>query len=78
MEGLRSALFSLGGVAVQTILAFTGAGAIVNDVAWGILTLYDAYQYFTNGSTNSLFNLIIDIINLNIILNICYRIESFR
>jgi hypothetical protein len=64
MEGLRSALFSLGGVAVQTILAFTGVGAIVNDVAWGILTLYDAYQYFTNGSTNSLFNLIIDIICL--------------
>jgi hypothetical protein len=64
MEGLRSALFSLGGIAVQTILAFTGAGAIVNDVAWGILTLYDAYQYFTNGSTNYLFNLIIDIICL--------------
>jgi len=64
MEGLRSALFSLGGVAVQTILAFTGAGLIVNDVAWGILTLYDAYQYFENGSASSLFNLIIDIICL--------------
>jgi hypothetical protein len=64
MESLRSALFSLGGIAVQTVLAFTGAGAIVNDVAWGILTLYDGYQYFQNGSTTSLMNLVIDLICL--------------
>lgn len=64
MESLRSALFSLAGVAVQTVLAFTGAGAIVNDVAWGILTLYDGYQYFQNGSTTSLMNLVIDLICL--------------
>lgn len=64
MEGLRSALFSVGGIAVQTVLAFTGVGAIANDVAWGILTLYDGYQYFVNGSSSSLMNLIIDVICL--------------
>jgi hypothetical protein len=62
MEGLRSALFSIGGIVVQTALAFTGAGAIANDVAWGILTLYDGYQYFVNGT--GLMNLVIDIICL--------------
>jgi hypothetical protein len=62
MEGLRSALLSVRGAAVQTVLAFTGVGAIANDVAWGMLTLYDAYQYFFNGSDGKyLMNLIIDI-----------------
>lgn len=62
MEGLRSALMSGVGTAIQVALAFTGAGAIVNDIAWGIMTLYDGYQYFVNGG--SIFNLIIDVICL--------------
>ena len=62
MEGLRSALMSGVGTAIQVALSFTGVGAIVNDVAWGIMTLYDGYQYFVNGG--SLFNLIIDVICL--------------
>ena len=62
MEGLRSALMSGVGTAIQIALAFTGVGAVVNDVAWGIMTLYDGYQYFVNGA--SLFNLIIDVICL--------------
>jgi len=62
MEGLRSALMSGVGTAIQVALSFTGAGAIVNDIAWGIMALYDGYQYFVNGG--SLFNLIIDIICL--------------
>ena len=62
MEGLRSALMSGIGTAIQVALAFTGVGAVVNDVAWGIMTLYDGYQYFVNGA--SLFNLIIDVICL--------------
>jgi len=62
MEGLRSALMSGVGTAIQVALAFTGVGAVVNDVAWGIMTLYDGYQYFVNGA--SLFNLIIDVICL--------------
>lgn len=62
MEGLRSALFSIGGLTVQVVLAFTGVGAIANDVAWGILTLYDAYQYFSNGYDGKyLMNLALDI-----------------
>ena len=62
MEGLRSALMSGIGTAIQVALSFTGVGAIANDVAWGIMTLYDGYQYFVNGA--SLFNLIIDVICL--------------
>jgi len=62
MEGLRSALMSGVGTAIQVALTFTGAGAIVNDIAWGIMTLYDGYQYFVNGG--SIFNLIIDVICL--------------
>ena len=62
MEGLRSALMSGVGTAIQIALSFTGVGAVVNDVAWGIMTLYDGYQYFVNGA--SLFNLIIDVICL--------------
>jgi hypothetical protein len=62
MEGLRSALMSGVGTAIQVALSFTGAGAIVNDIAWGIMTLYDGYQYFVNGG--SIFNLIIDVICL--------------
>ena len=62
MEGLRRALMSGIGTAIQIALSFTGVGAVVNDVAWGIMTLYDGYQYFVNGA--SLFNLIIDVICL--------------
>lgn len=64
MEGLRSALMSGIGTAVQIALSFTGVGAIANEVAWGIMTLYDAYQYFTNSKSGSLSNLIIDLISL--------------
>lgn len=63
MEGLRKALLSGVGTAIQIALSFTGAGAIANDVAWGILTLYDAYLYFTEGNAH-LFNLLIDILCL--------------
>jgi hypothetical protein len=65
IESLRGALISAGGVTVQTVLAFTGVGAIANDIAWGILTLYDAYQYFVNnGGGKYIINLIIDLICL--------------
>ncbi len=64
MEGLRKALMSYVGTAVQIALAFTQVGAIANEVAWGILTAYDAYQYFVNNKPGSLTNLIIDVICL--------------
>lgn len=63
-ENLRKALMSMVGTAIQVALSFTGAGAIVNEVAWGIMTLYDAYQYFVNSAPGSLANLIIDLICL--------------
>lgn len=66
MEGIRSALMSNVGQLIQTSLAiFTGgAGAIANDVVWGIMTLYDAFQHFVNKAAGSLANLVIDVINL--------------
>jgi len=63
-ENLRKALMSGVGTAIQIALSFTGPGAIVNEVAWGIMTLYDAYQYFVNSTPGSLANLIIDLICL--------------
>lgn len=63
-EGLRNALMSGVGTAIQIALSFTGVGAIANEIAWGIMTLYDAYQYFVNKVSGSLSNLIIDLVCL--------------
>lgn len=63
-ENIRQALFSGVGSIIQTALTFTKAGAIAVEAAWGIMTLYDAYQYFVNKTPGSLTNLIIDIICL--------------
>jgi hypothetical protein len=63
-ENLRKALMSMVGTAIQVALSFTGVGAIANEVAWGIMALYDAYQYFVNSAPGSLANLIIDLICL--------------
>lgn len=63
-ENLRKALMSMVGTAIQIAISFTGVGAIANEVAWGILALYDAYQYFVNSAPGSLANLIIDLICL--------------
>lgn len=63
-ENLRKALMSMVGTAIQIALSFTGVGSIANEVAWGIMTLYDAYQYFVNSTPGSLANLIIDLICL--------------
>ena len=42
--GLRNALNSPMGALVQKFLSFTGIGAIATTVAWGALTIYDAYM----------------------------------
>ena len=42
--GLRNALNSPIGALVQKFLSFTGIGAIATTVAWGALTIYDAYM----------------------------------
>jgi hypothetical protein len=61
-ENIRTALLSYVGTAVQIALSFTGAGVIANEVVWGIMALYDAYQYFVNKKPGSLTNLVIDLI----------------
>ena len=63
-ESLRSALMSGIGTAIQMALSFTGVGAIANEIAWAIMTLYDAYQFFVNNAEGSMANLIIDLICL--------------
>lgn len=63
-ENLRTALMSMVGTAIQIALSFTGVGTIANEIAWGILTLYDSYEYFVNKKSGSLSNLIIDLICL--------------
>jgi hypothetical protein len=42
--GLRNALNSPMGALVQKFLSLTGIGAIATTVAWGALTIYDAYM----------------------------------
>ena len=61
-ENIRKALLSYVGTAIQIALSFTGYGAIATEVVWGIMALYDAYQYFVNKKPGSLTNLVIDLI----------------
>jgi hypothetical protein len=63
-ENIRTALLGYTGTAVQIALSFTGAGAILTEVVWAIMSLYDAYQYFVNKKPGSLTNLVIDLICL--------------
>ena len=65
MENLRSALFSWGGAAVQTLLATIGApfgGNIVLWVVWGAMLAYDIYEAI-QGRPNYA-NIVIDIISI--------------
>jgi hypothetical protein len=77
MEGLRSALLSGVGTAIQIALSFTGVGAIANEIAWGIMTLYDAYQLFVNKTNGSTANLIIDLICLLTAGNLGKTLKGF-
>ena len=65
MENLRSALFSWGGAAVQTLLGTIGApygGNIVLWVVWGAMLAYDVYEAI-QGRPNYA-NILIDIISI--------------
>lgn len=64
MESIRKALTSGVGTAIQVALAFTGVGNVVNWIVWGVMALYDGYQYFVNNAQGSLMNLIIDVLCL--------------
>jgi hypothetical protein len=61
-EGLRKALMSGVGTAIQIALSFTGVGAIAVDVAWAIMLNYDLFM-MVSGSPNW-FNIVIDILCL--------------
>jgi len=47
MEGLRSAMYSLVGIAVETFLAVTGIGAPIPMVLWGLMLVWDVYKMFS-------------------------------
>ncbi len=61
MDGIRAALDSGVGTAVQTFLAFTGVGNVATAVVWGVMALYDLYMYLTKKVTSPL-NLIMSIL----------------
>jgi hypothetical protein len=65
-ESLRSALFSWGGVAVQTFLATVGSAAFgigpaINFVTWAAMLCYDIYLGISKGDWNWVY-IIIDIL----------------
>ena len=60
--GLRRALNSPMGALLQRFLSLTGIGAIATTVAWGALTLYDAYMAISGKGSWML--LLIDIFSL--------------
>ena len=61
-EGLRKALMSGVGTAIQIALSFTGVGAIAVDVAWAIMLNYDLFMMISG--TPNWFNIVIDILCL--------------
>jgi len=65
-EGLRKALYSWGGVAVQTFLSMTGGltfgiGPALNLIVWSLMLGYDILNGFTTGEWDYL-NIVIDIV----------------
>jgi len=70
-EGLRSALFSWGGIALQTFLTATGAltggiGPAINMIVWGAMLIYDLSNSILENDWgfDSIFNIVIDIIGV--------------
>ena len=61
MNGIRAALDSGVGTAVQTFLSFTGVGNIATAVVWGVMALYDLYMYI-KGNVKSPLNLILSVL----------------
>jgi len=47
MEGLRSVMYSVVGVAVETFLAVTGIGAPIPMILWGLMLIWDVYKKFS-------------------------------
>ena len=49
MDGIRSALDSGVGTAVQAALSFTGVGNIGVAIVWGLMAIYDLYMWLKGG-----------------------------
>jgi hypothetical protein len=47
MEGLRSAMYSVVGIAIETFLAVTGIGAPIPMILWGLMLIWDIYKMFS-------------------------------
>ena len=48
MENLRSVMYSVVGIAVETFLAVTGIGAPIPMVLWGLMLIWDVYKMFSS------------------------------
>jgi len=69
MEGLRSAMMSVVGIAVETFLAVTGIGAPIPMILWGLMLVWDVYKMFSGKYESgeyawSWFDVIIDIVGV--------------
>lgn len=64
VEEFRNFLNGAAGIAIQIVLALTGAGNLINMIAWGVILVYDvAYQGFGQGKWN-LYNIITSAIGI--------------
>jgi hypothetical protein len=64
MEGLRSALYSVVGMAVEAFLTVTGVGAPVVVVLYGLMTVWDIYLLASGDSRFSWANLICSVLGV--------------
>lgn len=64
MEGLREALFSPVGMAVEVFLTVTGIGAPVVMILWGLLLVWDVYLLFSGKPEFSWWNILFDVLGL--------------
>ena len=64
MEGLRDAVLSPVGVAVEVFLTVTGVGAPVVMVIYGVLLLWDVYLLFNNYEKFQWLNIVLDIVGI--------------
>ena len=69
MEGLRAAMLSVVGIAIETFLAVTGIGAPIPMILWGLMLVWDVYKMFSGKYESgeyawSWFDVIIDIVGV--------------
>jgi len=77
MENLRKLLTNSISQAIQFLASFTPIGAMAIEGIWGIMALYDSYQFFINSAPGSLANLIIDILCIISAGNLAKQLKPF-